>query len=365
MKAIVVGAGINGLATAWALCRRGWDVELTERGPLPNPEAASYDHHRLIRTHYAGFPVYAARIAEAFDAWRMLATDTGVEGYVERGMLALSRSDGDWAARALAAMVEAGVPHRVLEPAEVNRRFPVFETGGVRFGAFTRDGGALLADRILEGLVAWLGTAGATLHASRPVTRIDAARGIAETPQGPLSGDVIVVAAGVGLPALAPQVAAGCHPRRAVVVYLDPPPALRADWERAPCWVDLGGEDDLWGMPPMCGLPMKIGYGLHTVPGDPETGREAQPEDAGAILAAYRGRFCRHDEFTIRRTVANFYLMAPEERFILSRDDRAVWLSADSGHGFKFGALTGLDVAEALDGGDFAASARRLAGHDG
>jgi sarcosine oxidase len=55
--------------------------------------------------------------------------------------------------------------------------------------------------------------------------------------------------------------------------------------------------------------------------------------------------------------------MAPGERFLLARDRRLVVLSADSGHGFKFGALTGEDVAEALDGGDFDAVARRLAGH--
>jgi glycine/D-amino acid oxidase-like deaminating enzyme len=54
--------------------------------------------------------------------------------------------------------------------------------------------------------------------------------------------------------------------------------------------------------------------------------------------------------------------MAPGERFLLARDRRLVVLSADSGHGFKFGALTGEDVAEALDGGDFDAVARRLAG---
>jgi glycine/D-amino acid oxidase-like deaminating enzyme len=40
-KALIVGGGIAGLSTAWALARRGVRVELFEQGPLPNPRASS------------------------------------------------------------------------------------------------------------------------------------------------------------------------------------------------------------------------------------------------------------------------------------------------------------------------------------
>jgi glycine/D-amino acid oxidase-like deaminating enzyme len=362
MKAVIAGAGINGLCTAWALVRAGWQVEIAEAGPIPNPLAASSDNHRLIRTHYAGFPVYAARIAEAFAAWAELFADTGTDGYVERGILALSRAAGDWTDRGVAAMSEAGIPHQILDPVEIARRFPAFATDGVRFGAYTATGGALLADRILAGLAGWLSRSGAALHPGRPVTGLDAATGTALTPQGPLQRDVLILAAGIGLPALVPSVTDGFHPRRALVVYADPPPDLAAAWADAPCWVDLGHEDDLWGMPPIAGLPLKLGFGLNTTAGDPATGRQVVPQDTRNILGAYAGRLKGIDRFSHRLTVANFYLMAPAERFHLSRDRRAVVLSADSCHGFKFGALTGCDVVAALSG-DFDAVARRLAGH--
>jgi glycine/D-amino acid oxidase-like deaminating enzyme len=51
-RVIIVGAGINGLATAWALIRRGYDVELFDKGPIPNPVASSYDEHRVTRHCY-------------------------------------------------------------------------------------------------------------------------------------------------------------------------------------------------------------------------------------------------------------------------------------------------------------------------
>ena len=35
--ALVVGAGIYGLCTAWALVKRGWRVTIVDKGPIPNP----------------------------------------------------------------------------------------------------------------------------------------------------------------------------------------------------------------------------------------------------------------------------------------------------------------------------------------
>ena len=43
MKAIVVGGGIMGLSTAWALCAAGQDVALFEQGPLPKDLKAKLD----------------------------------------------------------------------------------------------------------------------------------------------------------------------------------------------------------------------------------------------------------------------------------------------------------------------------------
>jgi glycine/D-amino acid oxidase-like deaminating enzyme len=77
MKAIIVGGGIVGLATAWALARAGHEVELLEQGPLPNPLASSMDDHRLIRHPYGDRRGYARMIDAGYAAWDLLWDDLG------------------------------------------------------------------------------------------------------------------------------------------------------------------------------------------------------------------------------------------------------------------------------------------------
>ena len=65
MNIIVVGAGIAGLSTAWSLVKAGHNVTLLEQGAtIPNPLAASGDHHRIIRRAYRASTGYGALITE-------------------------------------------------------------------------------------------------------------------------------------------------------------------------------------------------------------------------------------------------------------------------------------------------------------
>ena len=138
-KAVIVGAGINGLCTARALHRRGWAVEVVEAGPVPNPQAASWDRHRMFRVHYPE-PEMAARMRDALAAWEALWLDLGRSHYVERGTLALSRTAGDWSERTGTALAAVGAPLEQIEVAELSLRFPMLETAGVRYGLWSPAG---------------------------------------------------------------------------------------------------------------------------------------------------------------------------------------------------------------------------------
>ncbi len=77
MNIIVVGAGIAGLSTAWQLTKAGHSVTIVEQGKIPNPLAASGDHHRIIRRAYGKAAGYGRLITQAYDAWDELWADLG------------------------------------------------------------------------------------------------------------------------------------------------------------------------------------------------------------------------------------------------------------------------------------------------
>ena len=108
MKVIVVGAGIMGLSTAWALTRLGHDVTVFDQDAVPNPRGASFDQHRLIRYPYGAALGYTRMVREAYAAWDQLWADLGERHYVATGTLALCVGDTRWVEASADAMQALG-----------------------------------------------------------------------------------------------------------------------------------------------------------------------------------------------------------------------------------------------------------------
>ncbi|KAK4570215.1 hypothetical protein LTR86_002295 [Recurvomyces mirabilis] len=91
---IIVGSGVFGLGTAYALAQRDVyrDAKITvlERLTFPAPDAASIDSSRIIRPDYAD-PAYAALMSEAHPHWR---GEFGADGrYTEAGLCLTQEDD--------------------------------------------------------------------------------------------------------------------------------------------------------------------------------------------------------------------------------------------------------------------------------
>ena len=74
MRVLIVGAGIAGLATAWALSRAGHESQVLEQGPVPNPMGSSVDEHRMTRFFYPEPSGYAAMVESARAAYDLLCS---------------------------------------------------------------------------------------------------------------------------------------------------------------------------------------------------------------------------------------------------------------------------------------------------
>jgi len=349
MRVGVVGGGITGLSTAWALLRRGAEVTLFEQGPLPNPLASSHDAHRLIREAYGADLGYARLVREAFQSWERLWADLGVCHYVGTGTLALATTDRGWTHDSREAMDELGWPHELLTPAAVAERFPWLLTADVDWALWLDSGGVLLADRILESLVVHLTSAGAELVPDTPVLGLEPAEGRVQLADRTHDFDAVVVAAGPWTPQLRPGLASRLTPSRQVVTYAKPPAALVDQWSGAPMLLDVGSAG-FYVVPPVAGTDLKIGDHGFSLVGDPSADRAASSAEGRAVFESAGQRFVGFEDYELLSEKVCFYTVEPSERFILDRRERMWGISGLSGHGFKFGPLLGEGVAAGVLG---------------
>jgi sarcosine oxidase len=350
MRVVIVGAGIVGLATAWWLRRLGHEPVVLDQGPIPNPDGSSFDRHRLIRLAHSEGDGRGVIIHEAYAAWDALWEDLGHAHYVETGMLMTARDPTDWAVSCRAQLDRLGTPYEVWDRARLGRQLPFLALTERDWGLFMPQGGALLADRILADLASWLAERGVALRAHSRVTALE--RSAVRLAGGErVEGDAVVAAAGAWSGRLLPHLAPSLTPRRAVVAYLEPPAELAEAWAASPCFLDLGGQSDLYLVPPMAGHGLKLGAGAHSGPADPDEPRRLRPDEPESLLAHLRPHIRGLERYRLEETRVCWTCYTPDERFRCGvRADGVVYATGCSGQMFKFGAVMGHRLAEAATG---------------
>ncbi len=135
--AVVVGGGINGLAAAYELARRGLGrVVLLERGYLGGGSTGRCGGG--IRQQWTTREnVCLAR--ESVLLYEELAGELGYQTFFRQGgylMVSGREEDREVLRRAVALQRDCGVPSRFLEPDECRRLVPGLEVGGIRAATF-------------------------------------------------------------------------------------------------------------------------------------------------------------------------------------------------------------------------------------
>jgi monomeric sarcosine oxidase len=349
---VVIGAGIFGSSVAWEAARRGRRTLVLERGPLPNPSAASYGPSRKIRSTYVE-PHYASLAQEAMAAWRRLETEVGRELYLPVGNLAYTEleeqphlDDLERVARLVGARLE------VLERSELRRRFPQFKRA--RRALFEEQAGVLRATDCVRAIQQQAARLGADIVDRCQVDRIEPVSADLEvsTSLGRFRAPWVVAAAGGWSNRLLPELSEALVQSQQALVYLEGVPAAYS----YPAFVPFSCHDSgVYGFPAQPGVGLKI---AQHVEGrrltDPDFDRSEPPTGFREAIADFLrdSLGLRLDDY--RLTFDNcMYNLSRSNDFLLDFHPRLPGLfiaTAGSGHGFKFGSILGRVVMDRLDG---------------
>jgi sarcosine oxidase len=319
IEVAVVGAGVMGLATARALARAGRDVVVCEQFRLGHERGSSHGTSRIVRLSYPD--TRWVRLAqESYPLWRELEAESGRTLLELRGTLDL----GDWEPNR-DALAACGIPFKVLDAAEIERRFAVRADPGTQ-GLYQADGGIVLADEALRALADGLSV--------REGARIEL---IEEDGDGVVVGGLraraAVVTAGAWAPALA-GVDATPTVETASFFDLDEP---------VPSVIDTStGPHHAYALPSPGGA-LKAGLHQSGRPVDPDAPAEPDVQLAEQTAAWVERRFVGAGAPTRRETC--LYTTRAGDEFLLERRSRIVVGSACSGHGFKFAPAIGKRLA--------------------
>jgi sarcosine oxidase len=332
---VVVGAGVMGLASAWALRRAGRDVTVLEQLGVGHPYGSSHGASRIFRFAYSETE-WVALAQEALPLWRELEEESGAELLSLPGLL---DSSGDSAALR-SALDACSAEYEVLDEAEAGRRFGIELDGEV---VLELHGGIVRADRALAAFVRGIpmetGVRVHVLHANEGGVSL-------ETSRGTIEAALAIVAAGAwATPLLAGAgIELETNISQETVSYFDLPAA-----DSLPSVIDWNEETGRHAYSLSAGESiLKVGLHHSGVEVDPGERGEPDPEVVAAASEWVRLRYPAADP-SPRGAETCLYTNIEEDRFVIERHGPVVVCSACSGHGFKFAPAVGTRVAALVE----------------
>ena len=317
-RVAIVGAGVMGCATAWALREQGADVTVYEQFELDHVRGSSHGRSRIFRVAYPD-AAWVRLAQEAYGGWRDLESQSGVELLGLYGLVELAADPSLTSAQALD---ECGVRYRMLDAAEARALGAVPPEGWSAL--FLEDAGIVRSDLARH---AFLDVAGVRVETDTRVESVD-----------DLDADAVVVTAGAWVGRLFPDVPV--RVTRETVAF------FRHDGSPLPSVVDLnpgtGGHSMYALHDPVHGL--KAGAHHAGAEADPDAEAAADPAIVERIAAWVGERFPGVDPEPVE-VDACLYTSTSDESFVCERRGRVVVGSPCSGHGFKFAPAVGRQLA--------------------
>jgi sarcosine oxidase len=352
--AIVIGLGAHGSAAALALARRGARVLGLEAGERGHDLGSSGGRSRMIRRAYFEDPGYLPLLTEAWAAWDVLGAAAG-EAFIEvTGGLYGGPAESDVFRGSVASATLQGLPHDVLDAAEIRRRWPVLTVDDEVGALYDPGAGMIRPERAIEAQLRLAQAADAELRFRERVVEWRAAPigGLeVETDLGVYGADYLVVAAGAWTGSLVADLELPLVVERVPVFWFEPTvPIADVSVGRLPIWIiDTAGDGSFYGFPYDDDAGLKVARHHSGDIVNPATvDRTERDADVERVRAFSRANFPGADG-PLRESLVCLYTNTPDLGFVFDVHPRVggvAYASACSGHGFKFAPVIGEILAD-------------------
>ncbi len=346
-----------GALSAWRLSVRGVRVIGFERFRPGHDRGSSHGDTRIFRTAYFESPEYVPLLQRANRLWRQLEKDSGAELLTITGGLAIGPLHGQLVAGVLASARENHLPHRLMDTAEMERRFPQHRLERGEVGVLEEEAGFLRPERSVAAAAARAEAVGARLLTETEVIAIEATGGgvVIETSRGRYAAERALIAAGAWTSKLLPELRLPLRVERQVMAWLavDDSPAFAP--QRFPVYMrEVEAGRFRYGFPTTDGRSIKLGVHHEGTEADPDSiDREVREADLQPLRDFARDKLRGVTGQVVEACVC-MYTNTPDERFLATSPGDlpgVTVLSACSGHGFKFAPVMGELIADSiLDG---------------
>src|SRR5947209_11149529 len=150
---IIIGAGITGLSTAYALLSHAKGrqrVTVLEQATVDHERGTSHGFSRLLRFEYGSNLFYTTMVRLSLARWHHLERTTGRELYTRTGVVTLGKQDDRSTVTSYRLMHSIGLPVEQLQEGVFRQRFPHFATSPFDTFIHNAEGGILHASSCLQ-----------------------------------------------------------------------------------------------------------------------------------------------------------------------------------------------------------------------
>jgi monomeric sarcosine oxidase len=355
-RIVVVGGGIVGLSTAYALLTQGFQyVTVLEQAYVDHTRSTSHGISRLLRFEYGADTLYSEMVRVSLDYWKHLERTTRQTLYTRTGLLVLGSEDDCFTRSSYLTMHKLHLSAEQLSTQRCQLLFPQFATEPYSMLTYNAEAGILHASTCLRTLKKRILDLGGIIYESCRVSRISheaqyrpirlSCENSGEDRDGnDITADRVVLATGPWVHRLLAELQLPIHMTRQYLLYFAGLPLSSFGVHAFPAFM----ADDMYGFP-----IHQIHNGQYWLKAASHSfGPTIDPDETGEPLErtiAHTARRLRDLLPALRQARlvhvdSCMYDVSPDEDFILDRlpdDPRIVFATGLTGHGFKFGLLLG------------------------